>query len=112
MTRFSSHSPYRSGSNHRFRFGVIVVSAAAIDPVTDSFRPIVNDGFGPTSARTEGYFRLEWRLADHRTHLMGKSHAFLVPVCIDDTPDATADIPDSFAAVQWTRLIRGETPPA
>jgi hypothetical protein len=25
-----------------------------------------------TQARPEGYFRLEWRLADQRTHLMGK----------------------------------------
>src|SRR5438552_12495481 len=40
-----------------------------------------------TQARAEGYFRLEWRLADQRTHLMGKSKAFLLPVCIDDTRD-------------------------
>src|SRR5476649_2187260 len=70
------------------------------------FVPIISAN---TQARTEGYFRLEWRLADQRTHLMGKSRAFLVPVCIDDTRDADADIPDSFAAVQWTRIIRGET---
>jgi serine/threonine-protein kinase len=43
---------------------------------------------------------------------MGKSRAFLVPVCIDDTPDADADVPDSFAAVQWTRLPGDDTPPA
>ena len=71
------------------------------------FVPIISAN---TQARTEGYFRLEWRLADQRTHLMGKSRAFLVPVCIDDTRDADADIPDSFGAVQWTRIIRGETP--
>ncbi|MGO9850010.1 MAG: TIR domain-containing protein, partial [Steroidobacteraceae bacterium] len=71
------------------------------------FIPIISAN---TQARTEGYFRLEWRLADQRTHLMGKSRAFLVPVCIDDTRDADADTPDSFAAVQWTRLIRGEPP--
>jgi TolB-like protein len=65
------------------------------------FIPIISTN---TQARTEGYFRLEWRLADQRTHLMGKSRAFLVPVCIDDTRDADADVPDSFAAVQWTRL--------
>jgi hypothetical protein len=63
------------------------------------FVPIISAN---TQARTEGYFRLEWRLADHRTHLMGKSRAFLVPVCVDDTSDADADIPDSFATVQWT----------
>jgi len=33
-------------------------------------------------------------------------------VCVDETSDAVADIPDLFAAVQWTRLTRGETPHA
>jgi hypothetical protein len=64
------------------------------------FVPIISAN---TQARAEGYFRLEWRLADQRTHLMGKSKAFLVPVCIDDTSDADADVPDSFLAVQWMR---------
>jgi TolB-like protein/tetratricopeptide (TPR) repeat protein len=73
------------------------------------FIPIISTN---TQARPEGYFRLEWRLADQRTHLMGRSRAFLVPVCIDDTRDADADVPDSFAAVQWTRLPEGEIPPA
>jgi TolB-like protein len=73
------------------------------------FVPIISSN---TQARGEGYFRLEWRLADQRTHLMGRNRAFLIPVCVDQTPDANADIPDSFAAVQWTRLIGGETPAA
>ena len=73
------------------------------------FVPIISTN---TQARPEGYFRLEWRLADQRTHLMGKSRAFLVPVCIDDTRDSDADVPESFAAVQWTRLPGGDTPPA
>ena len=72
------------------------------------FIPIIS---AHTQARVEGYFRLEWRLADQRTHLMGRSRAFRLPVCIDDTPDADADTPDSFQAVQWTRLPAGETPP-
>ena len=65
-----------------------------------------------TQARTEGYFRLEWRLADQRTHLMAKGRPFLLPVVIDDTRDADAHVPDSFTEVQWTRLKDGETPPA
>jgi TolB-like protein/predicted Zn-dependent protease len=65
-----------------------------------------------TQARTEGYFRLEWRLADQRTHLMAKGRPFLLPVVIDDTRDADAHVPDSFAEVQWTRLPGGETSPA
>lgn len=72
------------------------------------FVPIISAN---TQARGEGYFRLEWRLADQRTHLMGRNRAFLIPVCVDQTPEANADIPDSFTAVQWTRLIGGETPP-
>ena len=71
------------------------------------FIPIISVN---TQTRSEGYFRLEWHLADQRTHLMGKSRAFLVPVCIDGTPELDADIPDSFAAVHWTRLGGGETP--
>ena len=65
-----------------------------------------------TQARTEGYFRLEWRLADQRTHLMAKGRPFLLPVVIDDTRDADAHVPDSFTEVQWTRLPAGETTPA
>jgi TolB-like protein/Tfp pilus assembly protein PilF len=65
-----------------------------------------------SEARAEGYFRLEWDLADQRTHLMGRNRAFVVPVCPDATPERVADVPDSFLAVQWTRLPGGETPPA
>ena len=61
-----------------------------------------------TQSRTEGYFRLEWRLADQRTHLMGRNKAFLLPVAIDGTTDADADVPDSFSAVQWTKAPGGE----
>jgi len=73
------------------------------------FVPIISTN---TQARAEGYFRLEWKLADRRTDLIGKSKAFLMPVCIDDTKDSDADVPDSFTAVQWTRLKDGETTPA
>ena len=69
------------------------------------FLPIISAN---TQSRHEGYFRLEWRLADQRTHLMGKSRPFLVPVCIDATRDGNADVPDSFLAVQWMRLANGE----
>ncbi len=63
-----------------------------------------------TQARTEGYFRLEWRLADQRTHLMAKGRPFLLPVVIDDTRDAEAQVPDSFTEVQWTKAPGGEVP--
>jgi TolB-like protein/tetratricopeptide (TPR) repeat protein len=71
------------------------------------FIPIISSN---TQARAEGYFRLEWRLADQRTHLMGRNRSFLVPVCIDATRDADADVPDSFFASQWTRLPGGQSP--
>jgi Tol biopolymer transport system component len=65
-----------------------------------------------TEARTEGYFRLEWHLADQRTHLMAKSRPFLVPVCVDDTPEKDAEVPESFSRVHWSRLPGGEAPAA
>ena len=70
------------------------------------FIPVISRN---TQARTEGYFRLEWHLADQRTHLMAKSRPFLVPVCVDDTPELHAEVPESFAAVQWTRLPAGQS---
>jgi len=57
-----------------------------------------------TEARLEGYFRLEWRLAEQRTHLMAKGMPFLLPVVIDATPRTGAHVPDSFHEVQWTRV--------
>jgi tetratricopeptide (TPR) repeat protein len=65
-----------------------------------------------TQTRLEGYFRLEWKLAEDRSHLMAKGKAFIVPVTVDGTGDIGAQVPDAFLAVQWTRLPGGETPPA
>ena len=41
----------------------------------------------------EGYFRLEWKLAVDRSHLMTANKAFLVPVVIDDTRDDDENVP-------------------
>src|SRR6185312_8382547 len=38
-----------------------------------------------TAARHEGYFRLEWDLADQRTHMIARNRVFIVPVCLDAT---------------------------
>ena len=43
---------------------------------------------------------------------MGRTRPFIVPVCVDDTPETDADVPDSFSAVQWTRLHNGDARPA
>src|SRR5882724_3010690 len=72
------------------------------------FVPIISAN---TEARAEGYFRLEWKLGVDRSHLMADDTPFLFPVVIDDTPDATARVPDRFREVQWTRLSMKETPP-
>jgi TolB-like protein len=65
-----------------------------------------------TRARDEGYFRLEWKLAVDRCHLMAADKAFLLPVVVDDTPDDDESVPDRFREVQWTHLPCGVTPPA
>lgn len=61
-----------------------------------------------TDARSEGYFRLEWKLAVDRSHQMAAERAFILPVVIDATPDAEALVPDGFREVQWTRLPGGQ----
>jgi TolB-like protein len=73
------------------------------------FIPIVSQH---TQERLEGYFRREWKLAIDRTHDMAEQKPFLVPVVVDGTRDQEAFVPDAFRAVQWTRLLGGETPPA
>ena len=71
------------------------------------FVPVISAN---TNARPEGYFRLEWKLAVDRSHLISDDHPFLFPVVIDDTTDAAARVPDRFRETQWTRLNVKETP--
>jgi TolB-like protein/cytochrome c-type biogenesis protein CcmH/NrfG len=70
------------------------------------FIPIISQN---TQARDEGYFRLEWKLAVDRSHLMSATRSFLVPVVVDDTADSDEHVPDRFRELQWTRLLQGET---
>lgn len=65
-----------------------------------------------TQARREGYFRLEWRLADERLRLMAEGTPFVLPVIVDGTKERDALVPKSFLGVQWTWLPHGEVPPA
>jgi TolB-like protein len=65
------------------------------------FVPLVS---ASADARGEGYFRLEWKLAVDRSHLMAEDRPFLLPVVVDDTAEATARVPDRFRERQWTRL--------
>ena len=64
-----------------------------------------------TDERSEGYFRLEWKLAVDRSHLIADDRSFLLPVLIDNTTEATARVPDRFRERQWTRLLGGDAPP-
>jgi TolB-like protein/Tfp pilus assembly protein PilF len=69
------------------------------------FLPIISVN---SEARLEGYFRREWKLAVDRTDDMASEVSFLVPVVIDDTPNASAHVPERFRHVQWTRLPGGK----
>jgi TolB-like protein len=71
------------------------------------FLPVISH---TTHDRVEGYFRLEWKLAVDRSHLIVADQAFLLPVVIDDTRDDDERVPERFREVQWTRLPGGVTP--
>jgi Tfp pilus assembly protein PilF len=72
------------------------------------FMPLIS---AQTNARAEGYFRLEWKLAVDRSHLMADDEPFLFPVVVDESTEAGSRVPDRFREVQWTRLTK-ETPEA
>jgi TolB-like protein/tetratricopeptide (TPR) repeat protein len=72
------------------------------------FMPVIS---AQTQTRLEGYFRLEWRLAVERSHLMADGKTFIVPVTIDAIDERQAEVPEAFRAVQWTHLP-GATPTA
>ena len=73
------------------------------------FVPIISVN---TQSRPEGYFRLEWHLAEQRSHLIVRGRPFIVPVTIDQIDDTDALVPDAFLAVQWMRVPGGEATPA
>ncbi len=72
------------------------------------FVPLVSER---TQARSEGYFRREWKLAVERTHDMADGIAFIVPVVIDDTSQHDAAVPEEFLSYQWTHLAHGVPTP-
>ncbi|HEY1723823.1 MAG TPA: TIR domain-containing protein [Steroidobacteraceae bacterium] len=71
------------------------------------FLPIISEH---TTERPEGYFRLEWGLADQRSQMIARNKAFIIPVCVDRTSESVPDLPESFLRVQWMRLPDGSTP--
>ena len=72
------------------------------------FIPIVS---AATERRLEGYFRREWSYAIDRARNMAEGALFILPVCIDDTGGAEAQVPEKFKAVHFTRLPAGEVSP-
>jgi TolB-like protein/Flp pilus assembly protein TadD len=71
------------------------------------FVPIISAN---TERRPEGYFRLEWWLAEQRSFRMAKDLPFLFPVVTDISGTAQARVPEAFREVQWTRLDGGQVP--
>jgi TolB-like protein len=69
------------------------------------FMPVISSR---SDQRGEGYFRLEWKLAAERTHLLADGMPFLFPVVVDDTSETNASVPEQFLKAQWTRLPGGE----
>jgi hypothetical protein len=69
------------------------------------FIPLI---YSETRARSEGYFRLEWKLAVDRSQHMAHDKPFIVPDFIDEVSQADARVPERFSELQWTRLPAGE----
>ena len=69
------------------------------------FLPVISAN---STARSEGYFRLEWKLAVDRSHMMAAERTFILPVVIDGVREADALVPDRFRDVQWTLCPAGQ----
>jgi len=71
------------------------------------FIPVIS---ATTQRRHEGFFRREWSYAVDRTRGMADGAVFVLPACIDATPEAEAIVPEKFKAVHFTRMSGGEPP--
>lgn len=69
------------------------------------FIPVIS---ATTQRRVEGWFRREWNWAVDRAQGMAAGARFILPVCIDETPEAGALVPEEFLRAHWTRLRGGE----
>ncbi len=72
------------------------------------FVPVIS---ASTQHRHEAYFRREWNYAVDRTRGMAEGAVFMLPVCIDDTPEAAALVPEAFKSLHIVRLHDGEPTP-
>jgi hypothetical protein len=72
------------------------------------FVPIVSAN---TQRRHEAYFRREWSYAVDRSRNIAEGAVFIVPVCIDNTPEAEALVPEKFRSLHIARTPGGEPGP-
>jgi len=72
------------------------------------FVPVVSES---TQRRLEGYFRREWSYAVDRSRNIADGAVFVLPVCIDDTPEEQALVPEKFRSLHMTRAPGGEPSP-
>ena len=72
------------------------------------FIPVVS---ASTDSRLEGYFRREWSYAMDRARNMADEAIFILPVCVDDTDQGAARVPEKFKALHFSRLPGGEPAP-
>jgi hypothetical protein len=72
------------------------------------FMPVIS---ATTQRRHEAYFRREWSYAVDRSRSIAEGAVFILPVCIDDTPEADALVPERFQALHITRMHGGEPSP-
>ena len=72
------------------------------------FVPVIS---ATTERRLEAYFRREWSFAVDRARNIAEGGVFILPVCIDETSEANARVPERFRALHFTRLPGGEVTP-
>jgi hypothetical protein len=72
------------------------------------FVPVIS---ATTQRRHEAYFRREWSYAVDRARNIADGGVFILPVCIDDTPEAQALVPEQFKALHIVRMPDGEPAP-
>jgi len=65
------------------------------------FVPVISAN---TQRRHEGYFRREWSYAVDRSRNIADGAVFILPVCIDDTAETEALVPEKFRALHISRV--------
>lgn len=72
------------------------------------FLPVIS---ATTQRRHEAYFRREWSYAVDRARNIADGAVFILPVCIDNTLESEALVPELFKALHIVRMAGGVPPP-